>query len=123
MSEANAKILRNVEDYEAFYFCRNLGNFTGQKANSLEEFLGKIQGIETESLEFHLSREDFEKWIKLAIGDVQLAESIGLLREQKLDGNELRNRISIIVSKRLTELTSTSNNPKRKKQGKKKTKT
>jgi len=119
MNEANAKILRKVGDAEAFYFCRSLGNFTGQKANSLEEFLQKIKGIDAESLEFHLSREDFEKWIRITIDDAQLAGEIGLLREQKLTGDDLRIRISLLVSKRLTELTSTANEPEGKKQAKK----
>jgi len=120
MSNANAKILRKVDDSEAFYFCRTLGNFTGQKANSLEEFLEKTKGIDAESIEFHLVRGDFEKWIKFTIGESKLALAIGRLREQKLPDDDLRNRIFLLVSKRLTELKRTSNVLEDKKQVKKK---
>jgi len=86
-----------------------LSNFTGQKANSLKDFLEKIQKIEAESLEFHLLRKDFESWIELTIGNPELTRSIGLLRVQKLTGNDLRNNILLVVLKRITDLSSTSN--------------
>ena len=120
MNDANAKIMRKVEETEAFYFCRGLGNFTGQRANSLEEFLQKIKGIDSESLEFHLGRGDFEKWMMFTIGDPQLASDTIMLREQKLTGSNLRNSLSLLVSKRLKELTSSSRVPADKVQMKKK---
>ena len=122
MNDPNTKILRKVGDAEAFYFYRALGIYTGQKANSLEEFLQKVKEIAAESLEFHLYREDFEKWIVLALGDARLAKDVKTLREQKATtGNDLRERLSIIISKRLKELKSTSPPPEAKKQAKKKT--
>src|SRR4030066_1082862 len=122
MHDPNTKILRRVVDSEAFYFYRALGIYTGQKANSLEEFLQKVKEIAAESLEFHLYREDFEKWIVLAIGDARLAKDVKALREQKATtGSDLRERLSIIISKRLKELKSTSPPPEAKNQAKKKT--
>ena len=122
MNDPNAKILRRVGDAEAFCFNRTLGIYMGQKANSLEEFLQKVKEIAAESLEFHLYREDFEKWIVLAIGDARLAKDVKAMREQKATtGNDLRERLSIIISKRLKELKSTSPPPEAKKQAKRKT--
>ena len=121
MNDSNAKELRKVGDAEAFYFYRALGNFTGQKANSLEDFLEKVKEIDGKSLEFHLLREDLEKWMKFTISDSQLAMAFGQLREQKMSDEDLRNSMFVLVSKRLTELTDTSNAPRGKKQTKKKT--
>ena len=122
MNDPNTKILRKVGDSEAFYFYRALGIYTGQKANSLEEFLQKVKEIAAESLEFHLYREDFEKWIVLALGEARLAKDLKTLREQKATtGNDLREHLSLLISKRLKELKSASPPPEAKKQPKKKT--
>jgi hypothetical protein len=120
MNESNAKILRKVGNTEAFYFSRAFDAFTGQKANSLEEFKQKIMEVDVKCLEFHLSRKDLEKWIKLTIGDFQLSGDLRTLREQKLIGETLRNRLSLLVSKRLKELTNSSNLSESKRQTKKK---
>ena len=122
MNDPNTKILRKVGDAEAFYFYRALGIYTGQKANSLEEFLQKIKEIDAKSFEFHLSREDFEKWIASTFGDARLAKDVKTLRAQKATtGNDLRERLSLLISKRLKELKSVSPPPEAKKQAKKKT--
>ena len=121
MNDTNTKILRRVGDAEAFYFYRALGIYTGQKANSLEEFLQKIKEIDAKSFEFHLSREDFEKWIALALGDARLAKDIKTLRAEKATTrNDLRDLLSLLISKRLKELKSTSSLPEAKNQLKKK---
>jgi len=89
---------------EAFYFFTSIGNYTGQSAASLDEFLQKIKDMDIKSLEFHLFREDFEKWIAQTLGDSRLAEEIRNLRVQKVVGNALRDRLYFLVSKRLKEL-------------------
>jgi hypothetical protein len=104
MGDPSSGILRKLGNDEAFYFCTALGNYTGQSAYSLEDFLQKIKKIEAKSLEFHLFREDFEKWVSSTLGDVQLAKEIALLRRQKAAGVALRDRLSTIVTKRLKEL-------------------
>lgn len=63
----SSRILRNVAREEAFYFFTSIGNYTGQSASSLEEFLQKIKDMNIKSLEFHLFREDFERWISLSL--------------------------------------------------------
>ena len=120
MDNVDAKILRTVEDKEAFYFYKALGDYTGQKANSLEEFLQKIKEIDAKSLEFHLSRGDFEKWLASTIGDTRLAKDIKTLRAQKVSsGHDLRARLAFPISKRLKELKSASPLPEVRKQAKK----
>ena len=89
---------------EAFYFFTSIGNYTGQSAASLEEFLQKIKDIDIKSLEFHLLREDFEKWVASTLGDARLAENIKILKMQKVAGNALRDRLYFLVSRRLKQL-------------------
>jgi len=108
MIDVNTRIFRTVDDTEAFYFCRGLGNFSGKKANSLEDFLGKIQIVDSESLEFHVDRGDFEKWIASTIGYTQLDADLQLVKSEKLSGETLRKRLFSLVSMRLMELTNAS---------------
>jgi len=103
-----SRALKNVLREEAFYFFTSIGNYTGQSASSLDEFLQKIKDVDIKSLEFHLFREDFEKWIALTLGDNKLADEIRNLRAQKVVGNALRDRLYFIVSRRLKELKSAS---------------
>jgi len=120
MNNAHFGMLRKLRNDEAFYFFTALGNYTGQSARSLEEFLRGITEIDAKSLEFHLFREDFEKWVSLTIGDVQLAEDLAMLRRQKIARADLRDRLSFVVSKRLKELVNASLEPTAKNQVKKK---
>jgi len=103
-----SRVLRTVLREEAFYFFTSIGNYTGQSASSLDEFLQKIKDVDMKSLEFHLFREDFEKWIAQTLGDNKLAYEIKNLRIQKVVGNALRDRLYFIVSRRLKELKSGS---------------
>jgi len=101
-----SQVLRNVNREEAFYFFTSIGNYTGESASSLEEFLQKIKDVDAKSLEFHLFREDFEKWIAQTLGDHRLPDEIRILRGQKVVGNALRDRLYFMVSRRLKELRS-----------------
>ncbi len=102
-----SRVLRNVNREEAFYFFTSIGNYTGESASSLDEFQQKIKDIDVKSLEFHLFREDFEKWIAQTLGDSKLPDEIEILRNQKITGNALRDRLYFMVSRRLKELKST----------------
>lgn len=104
MTALSSRVLRTVMREEAFYFFTSIGNYTGQSAASLDEFLQKIKDMDIKSLEFHLFREDFEKWIAQTLGDSRLADEIRSLRIQKVVGNALRDRLYFVVSRRLKEL-------------------
>jgi len=104
MAVSSSRVLRSVLREEAFYFFTSIGNYTGQSAASLDEFLQKIKEVNIKSLEFHLSREDFEKWIAQTLGDAKLAEDIKGLRNMKVVGNALRDRLYFLVSRRLKDL-------------------
>jgi len=106
MAVSPSRTLRSVLREEAFYFFTSIGNYTGQSAASLDEFLQKIKEVDIKSLEFHLYREDFEKWIAQTLGDTKLAEDIKGLRNLKVVGNALRDRLYFLVSRRVKDLKS-----------------
>jgi alpha-amylase len=101
-----SKILRTLPREKAFYFFTSIGNYTGESAASLKEFMEKINKVNMKSLEFHLYRGDFEKWITEVLEDKKLAENIGKLQKANLLGDHLRNQLYAIVSRRYQQLTS-----------------
>lgn len=84
---------------KAFYFFTSIGNYTGEKAHSLEEFLEKVKEIDIKSLEFHLYRGDFEKWIREVLGIKELAEKMDEIQKLNLRGETLRTLIYETASK------------------------
>lgn len=103
--EASTKILKTVSREKAFYFFTSIGNYTGEKASSLREFMEKINTVNVKSLEFHLHRGDFEKWINEVLEDAQLAEEIRKLKGANLTGESLRNQLYKTVARELKRLT------------------
>jgi hypothetical protein len=101
----NSKILRTFPREKAFYFFTSIGNYTGQSAASLKEFIEKINQVNVKSLEFHLYRGDFEKWITEVLEDRKLAEDVVKLQKTSPLGDHLRNQLHIIVSRRCQQLT------------------
>ncbi len=105
MSEPESpKTLRTLPRGQAFYFFTSIGNYTGESAVSLEEFAKKILRINSKSIEFHLYRGDFEKWITDTLEDMTLAGKIKNLKELKPIGIDLRDRLYLIVSKHCENL-------------------
>lgn len=94
-----------LSEKEAFYFFTSVGNFTGVSAASLEDFLKDIKEVDVKSLEFHLERRDFEKWVTDVLKDPKLAREIRYLRNRKPTGENLRTSFYNIVSVRFKELT------------------
>jgi len=88
----------------AFYFFTSIGNYTGENAASLEEFVKKTKEVNVKSLEFHLYRGDFEKWVGETLEDKELAEKIKSLESLNPSGDSLRDQLYLIVSKRYEKL-------------------
>jgi len=105
-SDAASKSLRTVPREKAFYFFTSIGNYTGASASSLKEFMEKINEVNVKSLEFHLYRGDFEKWMAEVLQDTELASDIKKLQKLSLTGNGLRDQLSFTVSRRYKRLTS-----------------
>jgi hypothetical protein len=101
---SSARILRTLSRKNAFYFFTSVGNYTGHRAMSLEEFANKIREVETASLEFHLYRGDFEKWADEVLEDREITERISAVKLLEPIGNALRDQLDFTVTKRLEEL-------------------
>ncbi|MBC7130655.1 hypothetical protein H5T51_05490 [Candidatus Bathyarchaeota archaeon] len=95
--------LKKVPREKAFYFFTSIGNYIGESASSLDEFLEKIEKIDAKALDFHLYRGDFERWLSQVLYDEKLAEEVKKLREQGLAGENLRKQLCAVVSKHLQE--------------------
>jgi hypothetical protein len=99
-----SRILRKVPRENAFYFFTSIGNYTGESATSMEEFVKRVKEVDVKSLEFHLYRGDFEKWVAETLEDEDLAEKVRSLKSLNPTGSSLRNQLYLIVSKRYEKL-------------------
>ncbi|UCE43508.1 MAG: hypothetical protein JSV57_03860 [Candidatus Bathyarchaeota archaeon] len=88
-----------------FHFCLNIGDYTGISAASFEDFVKSIKQVKATSLSFHIQRGDFQKWVLEMFKDEKLAKKLENVKDQKLRGQALRNRLHRIVSERLKEST------------------
>jgi len=106
VNEHISEILKTLPREKAFYFFTSIGNYTGESASSLKEFLEKINAINVKSLEFHLYRGDFEKWIAETLEDGELATEIGNLRSQNYSGTVLKKHLYNVLTKHYEKLIS-----------------
>ena len=97
------RALEPVPPERAFYFYTGVGRPLGVVANSLKEFGALIKSVEVSSLEFHLDRGDFERWVMM-LGDGGLAKSLGRVRERRLAGEKLRAELVRVVRVRIERL-------------------
>lgn len=104
MSKNESKTLRALSREKAFYFFTSIGNYAGESAASLEEFAKKILDVKIKSLEFHLYRGDFERWIADTLEDNTLAKKFRELKTSKPIGIDLRDRLYLLVSKHYKDL-------------------
>lgn len=103
--EVTPKVIKTVPREKAFYFFTSIGNYTGKSASSLKEFMEKINEVNVKSLEFHLYRGDFEKWIAEVLEDKELAEEIRKLQKFNPVGDNLRKQLYTIILGHLKYLT------------------
>lgn len=67
--------LRCLPPERAFHFHSNFG-YTGYSAYSLDEFAEQLEVVPSDSITYHVERNDFSQWIAYVIGDSQLASDI-----------------------------------------------
>jgi len=104
--ELNTKImeiLRTVPYEKGFHFYTAPGKFANETATSLESFEKKLQTVPADSLNFHLQRGDFQKWVKITLCDEELAKRLNSVSLTLLSEN-LRKELLAIVQTRITEL-------------------
>jgi hypothetical protein len=98
-----AEILGYLPVDKAFHFYVDFGKALEVYAVSLGDFCDKIKTVEADSVAFHSNRGDFEAWFN-GLGDVELARKALLIREHKIVGEELRQKLHGIVCNRVETL-------------------
>jgi hypothetical protein len=98
-----SSILSPVSLEKAFHFYYDLNQYSGVHADSLKDFIDKIQKVDLKSIEFHIPRKDFELWIR-SIGDLELSKKLELIRMSPLSGERLRKEVVETVKSRCDEL-------------------
>ncbi len=96
-------ILSSLPLEKAFHFHLEVGQYLDVYAESLSDFVDKIQRIDSKSIGFHLNRGDFEHWIR-DLGDPELSKKVSLVRGANLSGENLRKEVYEIVKSRFEEL-------------------
>jgi alpha-amylase len=91
---------------EPFLFYNGVGGekYTGVMAWSLKGFLKALKRVKVESLVFHNSQGDFEKWAGQSLHDEVLAEKLKKIRISKLKESALRKALVKAAQERFKEL-------------------
>jgi len=100
--EVVQRILRKVPYQEGFRFSRGIGDYTGQVAMSLEDFAEMLRWVDSKSVDFHMERRDFEKWVRYIFGDEEFAQAIN--RRTVFQRENLRNELVKLVTEHVDEL-------------------
>jgi alpha-amylase len=102
------RILQPVPLEKGFTFFYEFAHPTQLTVQSIEELLSALKTANIKSIEFHIERGDFERWVRQVIGDDVLADSLGALSNENLSGQKLRTRITSTVERRVNELKAIS---------------
>jgi DNA-binding transcriptional ArsR family regulator len=101
--ETAEKILSKIPQENAFYFYTGIDLPLGVPSDSLTDLCEKIRSIDVRTIEFHMARGDFESWIH-HLGDIELEKRLGLIKELKLIGEALREKLYAALKSRCDEL-------------------
>jgi hypothetical protein len=108
--EKAAAILAYAPHDKAFEFYSDIGHPLHLHAHSLRDFAIKIEKANTNSIEFHTKRNDFETWFN-GLGDVELAKKVGVLKKRNLVGEDLRKQLHELVQQRYVALAKLAGQP------------
>src|SRR5208337_1999416 len=97
-------ITSSVPGEKGFHFYTNVEKPTGMFATSIFDFLEQLKKVDVKSLEFHLKRNDFQKWLREVIRDDWLAEEFEKLKALDLSADRLRIRLVEITEERCKQL-------------------
>jgi hypothetical protein len=103
--ERAKEILAQTSREKAFHFYVAMDKPVNLIAYGLKDFSEKIQTVAQASLEFHLGREDFQKWFT-SLGDAELAKKMSLLKQTGIVGEQLREKLRETVESRCVTLST-----------------
>jgi alpha-amylase len=98
------RLLRQLPAEKGFTFFTMFARPTKQAVHSLKEFHAALSIVDIKSIQFHMERGDFARWIRQVVGDEKLADETANLSHKKLIGESLRKTILNIVKNRIIEL-------------------
>lgn len=84
------KVFQPTPNEKSFQFYVDVDKPLGFTAKSMDEFYRSIKQVCSDSLEFHLHRGDFARWLSDVCRDQKLAEEIESLKPANLKGEEVR---------------------------------
>ena len=83
-----------------FHFYNDIDQPNGFQAENILSFYQILKIAPVASLEFHLYREDFEKWIHAEFEDSVLINELAKIKSYELKGEELRKEILLALGRR-----------------------
>ena len=95
------KILSPVPYGQGFHFFMTDGHYSGETAMSLAAFRRDLESVDIQSIRYHFYRGDFQKWIRITIGDEELAVRLDNLKARD---ETLQKQLVEVLQKRLLEL-------------------
>ncbi len=100
------RLMRRLPAGMGFTFSYEFARSSGLTVQSLQEFYSALKTIEATSIEYHIERGDFERWLSQVVGDEQLAVKIAAISnsKRKLKGEALRKKVLTITERRLKQL-------------------
>jgi hypothetical protein len=111
INKENARtILAGTLHDKPFYFYTGIGKPLSIQANGLQDFCYKIRKVNSESIDFHVSRGDFEAWFA-GLSDSEMAKKVALLKEKKLTGQTLCKKLQELVENRCIVLATLAGQP------------
>jgi hypothetical protein len=97
------EILRTVPIQQAFFFYTDIGAYIGIYADNLTDFHKKIDTAPLASIDFHLKRGDFVKWVRDTLGDEELAVTINRVKTA-MNPRKMKTTLKRTVKLRLNQL-------------------
>jgi len=85
---------------KGFHFYHGTDMPTEFLATNLCELLDCVEKVNTQSLDFHLERGDFQKWLAL-LGEKRVIRQLDSLSKKELKGEKLRARMTEILKARV----------------------
>lgn len=93
---------------QPFYFYSDVGKYTGITATTVLELATRIQEVDVKSVEFHLYRRDFERWIREVYHAFELVEKIVSLRKEAVIGEKLKSKLITTIKDWYTDFIETN---------------
>lgn len=94
------KMSEQVPEKAIFQFYVGMDKPLDFSAHSLEEFYRLVKQVCSDSLDFHLYRGDFERWLREVLGDKNLADETDNIKAAEIKGEELRKALLKVIDTR-----------------------